>query len=86
MVQTKHKNTRSQDLEKRYHDTGQFYWFRVPSFLKKKNLITDNMGAMTVSEMEVQDIDTETDWQLAILKYQMIYTHENTPLFSSRRA
>ena len=30
-------NVRSQDLEKIYHDAGQFYWFRVEDFMKEKN-------------------------------------------------
>lgn len=86
MVQPEHKNSRSQDLEKRFHDTGQFYWFQVERFLEKRNLITDNLGAMTVSEMEVQDIDTETDWQIATLKFQIIHKDEDRNLLSSRRA
>jgi len=86
MVQPEHKNARSQDLEKRFHDTGQFYWFQVDRFMKKGNLITDNLGAMTVSEMEVQDIDTETDWQIATLKFQIIHKHEDANILSSRRA
>jgi N-acylneuraminate cytidylyltransferase len=63
--------TRSQDLEKSYHDAGQFYWSKVSSLLEQKSLITNNTGSIVFSELEVQDIDNETDWTLAGLKYKM---------------
>lgn len=62
---------RSQDLEEIYHDCGQFYLFDVSRFLKSGKLVTDNTGGIVVSELEVQDIDNETDWELAELKYQL---------------
>lgn len=63
--------SRSQDLEKSYHDAGQFYWTKVSSLLEQKSLITNNTGSIVFSELEVQDIDNETDWKLAELKYKM---------------
>jgi pseudaminic acid cytidylyltransferase len=72
MVNPAHKNTRSQDLPSCYHDSGQFYWFNCSKLRKQKTLLTDNTGAIIVNPMEVQDIDEETDWQLAELKYQLI--------------
>ena len=63
---------RSQDLEKLYHDCGQFYALRVDSFLKKGTLITDNSGGIVMPELEVQDIDNEIDWELAEMKYQLL--------------
>lgn len=63
---------RSQDLEEIYHDCGQFYVFRVESFEKEKKLVTDNTAGMIVSELEVQDIDNETDWELAEMKYHLL--------------
>ena len=64
---------RSQDLEKNYHDAGQFVMFKVDKFLKEKNLWMKNMGAIILSNLEVQDIDNETDWKLAELKYKLLY-------------
>lgn len=64
---------RSQDLEAYYHDSGQFYCFCVKSFLQAKNLLVDNTYPVILSELEVQDIDTEEDWKLAELKYQLIH-------------
>ena len=63
--------SRSQDLEKSYHDAGQFYWTKVSSLLEQKSLITNKTGSIVFSELEVQDIDNETDWTLAELKYKM---------------
>lgn len=63
---------RSQDLEEIYHDCGQFYMLRTEIFLKEGKLVTGNTGALIVPELEVQDIDNETDWKLAEMKYQLL--------------
>jgi N-acylneuraminate cytidylyltransferase len=63
--------TRSQDLEKSYHDAGQFYWFNVKKCLESKSIITNNSGSIIISELDGQDIDTEIDWSLAELKYEI---------------
>ena len=65
---------RSQDLETVYHDAGQFYWLRTQPFLEERDLILDNNLPFVVPESEVQDIDHETDWQLAQLKYKLVNT------------
>lgn len=65
-------NTRSQDLESAYHDAGQFYWLRVPLFLAEKKLFGANSGSIVLSEIEVQDIDTDADWKIAELKMQLL--------------
>lgn len=63
---------RTQDLEEIYHDCGQFYAFCVKQFKDIKKLVMDNTVGMVVSELEVQDIDNETDWELAEAKYQLL--------------
>lgn len=63
---------RSQDLEKHYHDAGQFYVFKTDAFRKNKNLLLGNILPLVLDEMEVQDIDTEEDWRLAEVKYRII--------------
>lgn len=62
--------TRSQDLEKVYHDCGQFYCVKIDDFLREKKLVMPHTKAIVVSEREVQDIDTEEDWLLAELKFE----------------
>ena len=63
---------RSQDLEEIYHDCGQFYAFKVQRFSKSKRLVTENTAGLIISELEVQDIDNETDWELAEIKYRLL--------------
>lgn len=64
---------RSQDLEKLYHDAGQFYFYKVAEYRKKNGKITEGICPMILDEMEVQDIDNESDWKLAELKYQLLF-------------
>lgn len=68
-----HLSSRSQDLPAAFHDAGQFYWLRVDTFLKDKKLFTSNSGVIERSELEAQDIDSETDWKLAELKYKLLH-------------
>lgn len=65
-------NKRSQDLPPAYHDVGQFYFFQVAKFLSTKRLFSDFSVPLHISELEMQDIDNETDWKLAELKYQLL--------------
>jgi len=61
---------RSQDLEKIYHDCGQFYACRTEAFFREGTTDTPNMIPLILPEMEVQDIDTLEDWAIAEVKYQ----------------
>lgn len=63
-------DSRSQDLEAEYHDIGQFYLFRTEAFKRNKKLMIGNILPFVVDEMEVQDIDNESDWKIAEIKYQ----------------
>lgn len=65
-------DARSQDLTPHYHDVGQFYLFRVKNYQKNQKLMVGNILPYVVSEMEVQDIDNQTDWEIAELKYQVM--------------
>lgn len=65
-------DARSQDLEKIYHDCGQFYVLDVKTFKKTGKIVTQNTGAIEISELEMQDIDNEIDWKLAELKYELL--------------
>lgn len=71
MAHPEYAASRSQDLEARYHDSGQFYWMRSDRFLEGRAIFTANSGAIVLSESEVQDIDTEEDWFIAEMKYRM---------------
>ena len=72
MNQPEHLITRSQDLEKAYHDAGQFYVFNVEPLINAHKLWTENTGFLVISEMLAQDIDEESDWELAEFKYSYL--------------
>lgn len=65
-------DSRSQDLEPHYHDVGQFYVFHTEAFRKNKKLMVGNILPFVISEMEVQDIDNQTDWEIAEIKYRFM--------------
>lgn len=65
-------DSRSQDLEPHYHDVGQFYVFRTESFKRNRKLMIGNILPMVIPELEVQDIDNQTDWEIAEMKYRIM--------------
>lgn len=72
MVFPENLEVRSQDLEPTYHDIGQYYWFKIESFLKEPVLFSKNTVAIITPESEVQDIDTLEDWKIAEMKYKFL--------------
>ncbi len=63
---------RSQDLQKMYHDAGQFYFFKTISLFEQKKIFMNKSNGIILSNLEVQDIDNEVDWKLAELKYKFL--------------
>jgi len=63
---------RSQDLEPVYHDSGQFYCMDTKAFAEQQLLFMKKTYPIILSELEVQDIDNETDWKLAELKFRLL--------------
>lgn len=61
---------RSQDLEPVYHDAGQFYFATVECFEEHRSFMGVRCGALEVPEAEAQDIDNESDWTMAEMKYE----------------
>ena len=39
---------------------------------RERNILCSNMVPMILSNLEGQDIDNETDWELAELKYELL--------------
>lgn len=64
--------TRSQDIEKMYHDCGQFYYIKTDDFCRERKLVMPHTKAIVVPEREVQDIDTLEDWAIAEIKYRLL--------------
>lgn len=63
---------RSQDLQKIYHDCGQFYACRTAPFMEAGTTDVERLVPLVLSEMEVQDIDTQDDWEIAEIKYKRL--------------
>lgn len=62
---------RSQDFEKNYHDSGQFYWGKSLAWIEHKKMHTDGLG-MPIPKWRVVDIDTLDDWVRAELVHQTV--------------
>lgn len=63
--------TRTQDLEKLYHDAGQFYWGKASAWLEKRKMHTDGIG-MPIPNWRVVDIDSEDDWKRATIIFESL--------------
>ncbi|MDX1988734.1 MAG: pseudaminic acid cytidylyltransferase [Candidatus Obscuribacter sp.] len=72
MLHPEHYASRSQDLEPVFHDCGQFYWIKKETLLNEKRFFAANTAAIELPESEVQDIDTEEDWKIAELKFELL--------------
>ena len=71
-----YEKTRSQDLEPAYHDVGQFYWHKVESFFRREVKDDYKKIPFIIPEMEMQDMDTEEDWEVAEFKYQYLHHYK----------
>ena len=69
-VNPENELTRTQDLEKTFHDSGQFYWGKSSAWLEQKKMHTDGLG-MSIPNWRVVDIDTMDDWKRAEDLYKM---------------
>ena len=58
---------RSQDLETMYHDVGMFY------FYKTEKMNSNKIAMLEMDEALVQDIDNDSDWQMAEMKYRIMH-------------
>lgn len=67
---------RSQDLPTIYHDCGQFYACRTVPFLQEGTTDVARLVPLILSEMEVQDIDTLEDFEIAEIKYRRLFLHD----------
>lgn len=62
MFQPAHFASRSQDLERAYHDAAQFYWGRTAAWKQAGPLFSAAAIPILLPRNRVQDIDTEEDW------------------------
>ncbi len=62
---------RTQDLQRAYHDAGQFYWGRKDAWLNNARIHSSGVG-YPIPQWRVVDIDTEDDWARAQALYNFI--------------
>jgi N-acylneuraminate cytidylyltransferase len=67
---SEYANTRSQDLEPWYHDAGQWYWYKKEVLAKDAEF--QKRIVLKLTNLRVQDIDSNYDWQQAELKFQIL--------------
>lgn len=68
-----HEMTRTQDLERTFHDAGQFYWGKATAWLAGKRMHTAGMG-LPIPNWRVVDIDSEDDWHRAELIHKALWS------------
>jgi pseudaminic acid cytidylyltransferase len=73
MFEPQNLMVRSQDLEPAYHDAGQFYWMTCEAILESIPTFSSKSKAFLLPRYEVQDIDTEEDWNEAELIFKRLY-------------
>ncbi|MFP5990255.1 pseudaminic acid cytidylyltransferase [Helicobacter pylori] len=72
MAFKEHSNTRTQDLKTLYHDAGLLYMGKAQAFKEMRPIFSQNSIALELSPLEVQDIDTLEDLELAKIKYSRL--------------
>ncbi len=63
-ISSQYELARTQDLDKTFHDTGQFYWGTLEAWTQEKKMHTDGIG-IEINSWEYVDIDNEEDWKKA---------------------
>ena len=64
--------SRTNELKKRYHDAGQFYFGKTSSFLKKYPIFQKNCMVIKMKKNFHIDINDISDWKLAELMFKNI--------------
>ena len=72
MMWPEHFSSRSQDLEKAYHDAGQFYIAARKTWETRVDTFKGGVPVV-LDPSRVQDIDTEEDWAAAEMKMKLLH-------------
>ena len=70
-IQPSFELTRTQDLDKTFHDAGQFYWGKSFSWLSDKRMHSEGYG-FEVPHWRFVDIDSPDDWVRAELMHKIL--------------
>lgn len=66
-------NIRSQDIEEKFYDAGQFYFLNTERFLLSRSIFTSNSGWIQLDSSCCQDVDDMEDWNNMELKWKIKY-------------
>jgi pseudaminic acid cytidylyltransferase len=77
MFWPEHELSRSQDLPAAYHDAGQFYWGTADAWRTQDRIYSSKCRGHELPEERVQDIDTESDWRVAEMKFRLLANPES---------
>ena len=77
MFWPEHELSRSQDLPAAYHDAGQFYWGTADAWRTQDRIYSSKCRGHELPEERVQDIDTESDWLVAEMKFRLLANPES---------
>ncbi|MDC1209015.1 pseudaminic acid cytidylyltransferase [Litorivicinus sp.] len=66
-------NTRSQDIPESYHDAGMWIWFQPGTLKDQAQFFSENTGSVVIESSACHDIDTETDWRVALIKHEALF-------------
>lgn len=70
---------RSQDLEPRYHDAGQFCWGRAEAWAERRPVFGECTAPLVLPAHRVHDIDTLEDWTRAEWLYATMCAFPDAP-------
>ena len=59
-------------MENIYFDAGQFYFGYAKTFADKKPIFSEDSTLVVLPEINVVDINTQNDWEIAEMKYKIL--------------
>jgi N-acylneuraminate cytidylyltransferase len=71
MIAPENYNLRSQDLEPRFHDAGQFYVGSPHSWAARRTMFDPPPKSQLIDDWRVCDIDVEEDWLIAGARWEL---------------
>lgn len=69
-IWSENTQSRTQDLQSTYHDSGQWYWMWAESLLKEDTWNAFPIIPIIIDEGKAQDVDTVSDWRILELKFK----------------
>jgi len=72
LIQPEHYWTRSQDLNKAYHEAGTFWIGSKNAFLSEMPFVSEDSLPYFIEHWRVQDIDYPEDWERAELLFEIL--------------